>query len=265
MAGSRKADLRRQIAVSVGAGVGLVGVLLALFGTNVPRAAGGSLSANATLLAPATPAFSIWSAIYTGLFTYTAWQWLPQARTDVRARSIGWLAAASLLLNGAWLLVVQAGWIWASVGVIFALVVVLGETMRRIGKVAPSGWLDGILLDGTFGLYLGWVCVATCANVTAALVASGVNPSGWVAELIAVAVLVVVSGIGWLLAIALKHRLAVAVAMCWGLGWIAFGRLFDAPRSVPTALVAVVALVAILAITIRLRARALRRRARTQN
>ena len=51
--------------------------------------------------------------------------------TDERHRRTGWLAAASMLLNAAWLLVTQQGWIWASVVVIAALVAVLGVLVRR--------------------------------------------------------------------------------------------------------------------------------------
>ena len=80
----------------------------------VEESAGGALSAEATRLAPAGPAFSIWSVIYLGLAAYTIWQWLPSSVTE-RTRSTGWLAAVSMLLNAGWLLVTQQGWIWVSV------------------------------------------------------------------------------------------------------------------------------------------------------
>ena len=112
-------------------GVGLIG------GTRVEESAGGALSAEATRLAPAGPAFSIWSVIYLGLAAYTVWQWLPSSVTE-RTRSTGWLAAVSMLLNAGWLLVTQQGWIWASVVVILALALVLGELLRRITR-RPSG------------------------------------------------------------------------------------------------------------------------------
>ena len=101
-----------------------------------------------------------------------------------------------MVLNAAWLLVTQQGWIWVSVLVMAALVVTLGLLVRRLEEHPSYGHGETVLVDGTFGLYLGWVAVAACANVTAALVASGVDPGGFVAELAAVVVLAVAAGVG---------------------------------------------------------------------
>src|SRR4051812_26774235 len=110
-------------------GVGVFG------GEPVQQAAGGALSADATLIAPAAPAFSIWSVIYLGLAIYTVWQWLPANLHTELHRRIGWLVAASMLLNAGWLLVVQAGWLWASVVVILALAVVLGLIIKQRARI----------------------------------------------------------------------------------------------------------------------------------
>jgi hypothetical protein len=196
------ADRRRQVVVTVSEVLCVVGTLVGVgvLGTRVEESSGGSLAADATLLAPAVPAFSIWSVIYLGLGAYTVWQWLPGPATDPRVRSTGYLAAVSMLLNAAWLLVTQQGWIWVSVGVIAALTITLGVLVRRLGSSAGATTASRLLLDGTFGLYLGWVSVATCANVTAALVSSGVRPGAAVAQGAAVVVLAVAAGVGVLLA-----------------------------------------------------------------
>jgi hypothetical protein len=127
-----------------------------------------------------------------------------------------------------------------------ALVATLGLLVRRLEQHPSYGHAETVLVDGTFGLYLGWVAVAACANVTAALVASGVDPGGFVAELAAVVVLAVAAGVGVLLARQLGGRWAVAGAMAWGLLWIAYGRLAAEPRSVLVAAAAVVAAVVVL-------------------
>jgi hypothetical protein len=176
-------------------------------------------------------AFSIWSVIYLGLIGYVIWQWLPANATSPRARRIGWLSALSMALNGLWLLVVQVGALWLSVAVIVALVVTLGELMRRLGKPGATATGEKLLVDGTFGLYLGWVSVATLANVTATLVASGVNPGAEASEYLAVVVLALGAVLGAILARALGGRIGVAVAMAWGLFWIAVGRLTGQPAS----------------------------------
>jgi len=243
-------DRNRQVVVVVSEIACVIGTLLGVgvLGTRVEESSGGSLAADATLIAPAVPAFSIWSVIYLGLAAYTVWQALPAQASAPRARATGWLAAASMLLNAAWLLVTQVGWIWVSVVVMAGLVVVLGLLVRRLTDVEPAepGFAERAVVDGTFGLYLGWVAVAACANVTAALVSSGVRPASPVADALAVVVLLVAAGVGVLLARRLGGRYAVAAAMAWGLGWITWGRLTDAPRSASVAVAAGVAAVIVV-------------------
>ena len=240
-AGTRRADPRpttadrvRQVVVTVSEILGLAGPLIGagIIGTQVEESSGGSLSADSTLLAPAGTAFSIWSVIYLGLLAYTVWQWLPSRTTDPRARATGWLASASMLLNAGWLLVTQQGWIWASVGVIVALVLILGLLVDRLTRVpGRRGPLDLVVVDGTFGLYLGWVSVATAANVAAALVASGVSQEGRGAEWIGVVVVLVLAVVVAAIQRRVGGRWAVAAAAAWGLSWIAIGRATDEPRS----------------------------------
>lgn len=244
-------DRIRQVVVTASAVFMVVGTLfgIGVIGTRVEESAGGSLSATATLLAPAVRAFSIWSVIYAGLIAYVVWQWLPSQTASPRARRIGWLAAASMVLNGVWLLVTQIGQLWLSVVVIVALAVVLGLLMQRLGRPRNAGTVEKLVVDGTFGLYLGWVSVATAANITATLVASGVNPPLEIAELWAVGVLAVAAGIGVLLARVLDARLGVALAMGWGLAWIAVGRLAGEPASPLAGAAAAVAAAVVLTVT----------------
>jgi hypothetical protein len=244
-------DRVRQVAVTASAVFMVVGTLygIGVIGTRVEESAGGSLSATATLLAPAVRAFSIWSLIYVGLVAYVVWQWLPANTASPRARRIGWLAAASMVLNGAWLLVTQVGLLWLSVVVILALALDLGVLMRRLGPPTAAGAVEKLVVDGTFGVYLGWVAVATAANITATLVASGVNPPTDVAELWAVGVLAIAALIGVLLARALDARLGVALAMAWGLSWIAVGRLTGEPASDLAGVAAAVAAAVVLTVT----------------
>ncbi len=248
-------DRFRQVVVTAAEIFCVVGTLygVGVLGTRVEETSGGALAADATLVAPAGPAFSIWSVIYLGLAAYTVWQWLPGPATSARTRSTGWLAALTMVLNAVWLLVTQQGWIWVSVVVIGALVAALGVLVQRLTSRSGSGVVESVIVDGTFGLYLGWVTAATCANVTAALVDSGVDPEPPVSTLAAVAVLVVAASIGVLLAFRLGGRWAVAAALSWGLAWIAVGRLTDEPHSVITAIAAVAAALVVLAMTARVR------------
>lgn len=243
-------DRIRQVAVTLAEVFCVFGTLVGVgvLGTSVASTSGGALSAQATLIAPAGPAFSIWGVVYLGLLAYTVWQWLPRNAATERSRATGWLAAVSMVLNAGWLLVTQQGWIWASVVVILALVLTLGLLVRRLTTLVSTSIAERVVVDGTFGLYLGWVTVATCANVTAALVASHVDPGRTVGAALAVVVLAVAAALGMVFAVRLGGRWSVAVAMAWGLAWIAAGRLGATDlHSTPTAVAAIVAALVVLA------------------
>lgn len=244
--------LARKITVTASYVICLLGSMIGVGvfgGTPIEQAAGGLLSTDATLMAPGTGAFAIWSVVYAGLGAYTVWQWWDDDR-----RRIGRLVASSMLLNAAWILVIQAGWVWLSVAVIVALLGVLATVFRRLVARRPASTLESVIADGTMGLYLGWVSVATAANVAAALVGSGFDGFGR-PELWAVAVLAVAAGIGVALAVTGRGRLAVAASLVWGLAWIAAERATGTLTSTTTALAAFAAAVAILVATVGIRAR----------
>jgi TspO/MBR family len=244
------ADRLRQVTVTAAEVFCVIGTLVGVgvLGTPVEQSSGGALSADATRLAPAGPAFSIWSVIYLGLAAYTVWQWLPRQATSSRLRATGWLAAASMVLNAAWLLVTQQGWIWVSVVVIAMLALVLGVLAQRLADDPAGSTAERVVVDTTFGLYLGWVTVATCANVTAALVDSGLDPKPAIADLAAVLVLALATAVLAVVARRLRGDWAVAVAAAWGLAWIAVGRFTDEPSSAVTGSAAIVAAGMVIAV-----------------
>lgn len=252
-------DRARLITVTVSEVLCILGTLLGVgvFGGDaVNQTAGGALSADATLLAPAGPAFSIWSVIYLGLAAYTLFQWLPAQRAAERQRRIGWLVAASMLLNAGWLLVVSYAALWLSVVVIVALVVVLGLIVRELARTPSTGLLETVVVDGTMGLYVGWVSVAVCANVAATLVAGGIRVDGFAGEVIAAGVLIVAAVIAFVLLRVSRGNLAIGAAMAWGISWIAVGRLSGAPESMTVAVVALAVAAIIVVLTIAARAAA---------
>ena len=231
-----------RLLVSVAELLCLYGTLVGsgVLGQSIRFASGGVFSSEATLIAPGVPAFSIWAVIYVGLFVVTLWYWLPSDRTAVRLGPIAGLVAASMLLNAAWILVVQASLVPLSVLVIATLAVVLGMLNDRLSRSRPSSRVEALVIDGTFGLYLGWVSVAVCANVASALVDVGTAATGIGATVATVAVLALVGVLGWVLSRRLPGRLGIPVGIVWGLAWIAYQRSHGAPESMPVALFAAV-------------------------
>ncbi|PPH38154.1 hypothetical protein C5C86_14655 [Rathayibacter sp. AY1E4] len=258
-----RADRIRQVVVAVSAVLALIGSFIgsgAAGGTQIQNAAGGALTASSTPIAPDGPAFAIWSVIYTGLIAYAIWQFLPSQTARTRHRRLGYWAAASLLLNAAWILVVQAGFLTLSVVVIALLLAVLARIFVILRTTRSAGVVDAIVTDGTFGLYLGWVCVATAANVTAGLVGAGVgSPDGPGAAVWAVVVLAVAALVGLLIAVTGRGRIAPMLSLVWGLSWVAVGRFAGELVSVPAGIAALVAAAVVLVVTLLVRATAGRR------
>lgn len=251
-------DTLRQAVVLVSAIIAVVGAFIgsgAAGGTPIQNAAGGALAADATPIAPGGPAFAIWTPIYVGLLAYAVWQSLPKQRTDERQRRLGYPIAASLILNATWILSIQFGFLAASVPIIAALLVVLIWAFRITLNTRPKNVVEMIVADGTVGLYLGWVCVATAANITALLVAAGFRGFGLGADAWSVLIVSVAGLVGVLVAIRGKGRLAPAVSLSWGLAWVAVARLTGDLLSAPAAIAAIVAVAAVIAVTITLRIR----------
>ncbi|HEY4615785.1 MAG TPA: tryptophan-rich sensory protein [Citricoccus sp.] len=212
----------------------------ALGGTPIAQAADGWLTADSTWIAPAGPAFSIWSVIYTGLIGYGIWQFFPAADTARHQAARPWILAG-VVLNSAWIWTVQAGWLALSVLVIVLLlaclcrVLAILEAPRYRPATRPAGsraagpgtvarWSGRVLLDGVQGLYLGWVTVATLANAAAWLGSLGwtgtpFSPVTWGTILVVAATLIATAT-----ALYDGGRFAPAVATAWGLAWIAVGR-----------------------------------------
>lgn len=255
-------DTIRSSWVIVAGVLGIVGAAYGggAFGTRpVNEAVDGWLDADSTLLAPAGPAFSIWSVIYLGLAAYVVWQALPAQRSSQRHRILAPWIAASLLLNAAWILVVQADQLAWSLVVIVALLLVLIRTWILLLRTSAVGRADRWITDVTMGLYLGWVSVATVANATAVGAAAGLNPGALAATISAAVLVWVAGGIGFALTWH-SSRLAPALAIVWGITWIGVGREI-APIDLVVAASAFTAALATLASSVLLVLR--RRRAAT--
>ncbi|NMR29285.1 tryptophan-rich sensory protein [Crystallibacter degradans] len=234
-------DMARQLAVSaslvfallMGArGGGLLG------GTAIKDTAGGAFAPDFTLLAPASGAFSIWSAIYLGLVGYTIFQWWPAQRRAPRQRAAGWLVAASLVLNACWILSAQASNVGLSLIVMILLLAVLLAAVYFLTRYPTKSLVDGLLTDAPVGLYTGWILVAAGANAASWLTLREIDLFGWGADVWAVITLGVVSFAGAVVAMTHRGRMSAVVALCWGLGWIAMSRLLGDLDSVPVVIAA---------------------------
>jgi len=119
------------------------------------------------LFVPAGLTFSIWGVIYLLLLAYCVVQFRGADREVIS--SIGWLFGTTCVLNALWIVFWHYGKLPLSLLVMLGLLISLAYINILIRNL-PYG-----ILKATFGIYLGWICIATIANVTALLVNAGWN------------------------------------------------------------------------------------------
>jgi len=246
-------DLVRQIVVIASTTYMLVAAVVGagvFGGTSVQDLQDGALAADGSFLAPAGPAFSIWSVIYLLLIAYAVWQALPSQRARERQRYVGWWVAATAVLNGTWLVLAQFTTLVLTVVGIVLLLAALCVAFVRTIRFPGEGALDSILIDGATGLHLGWVSLATVANIAAWL--TTIAPPAWQdsADVWGVIVLVIVGAVGVGIAWASGWRVTPGIAMGWGLSWLAVGRLQNEPPSGTIGVTAIVVAVLVVAVPV---------------
>ena len=127
---------------------------------------------------PAGYVFSIWGLIYLALLGFVIYQALPGQRQNPTLRKIGYWFAISSLANSIWIFLWHyEAFIWSVVIMLVLLVSLIQIYLRLdIGRREVS-LLERILVHIPFSIYLGWVTVATIANITSYL--EYVNWNGW--------------------------------------------------------------------------------------
>ncbi len=116
---------------------------------------------------PAGYVFAIWGIIYIGWIAFAVYQFLPAQKESPRLRRLGWLFALSGLFNAAWLFTWHYNTFSLSVIVMLALLLLLIASYLKlnVGRTRVSN-TEKWTVDIPFSVYLGWISVATIANVT---------------------------------------------------------------------------------------------------
>lgn len=178
------------------------------------------------LFVPAGVTFSIWGVIYLLLMGWTVTQFLSSGSATGR-RIAPWFAVASLL-NGSWILSWHYEFLGLSVVIMLGLLVTLLvlNTQLLPGKRAPDGTGPHLLARVAFGVYLGWIAVATIANVTVLLVASGWRGDP-LPQAVWAMIMVVAGATAGVVAVRRLRNPYVGMAVTWGLIGIVLNRSDD--------------------------------------
>jgi len=214
------------------------------------RTSGQVSDAYPTLITPAGFTFSIWSIIYILLAVFVVYQALPRNRDKPFLYRISFLFILSGLLNVFWLFLWHYGFITYSIILMFGLLASLIAIYLRlnIGKAAVS-FKERVCVHLPFSVYMGWITVATIANVSVALTFVGWDGGGidlaiWAVLVIAVALLIT------LIAIVARKDVAYSLVIVWALGGIMAKQSSNQTIFWATGLSIVVLLIAVAVMTV---------------
>jgi benzodiazapine receptor len=174
-----------------------------------------------TLVTPAGYVFSIWGVIYTLLLVFVVFQALPSQREKPFLKQISGLFVLGSVFNVVWLFIWHYDPIVLSVVLMFALLATLIAVYLRLGIGKTSVTVkERAMVHLPFSVYLGWITVASIANVASALVSVGWNGFGladetWAVLVIAVALLITLA------VIATRKDVAYSLVLIWALVGIA--------------------------------------------
>jgi hypothetical protein len=184
----------------------------------------GKVSANyETLFTPAGYAFTIWGIIYLLLILFIANQWFTwfKRKDDRELKQISWWFSLGNLANGLWIV----AWLNEQMGLSVLLILILLFSLillavrLKIGKQRAS--LQTIILVwAPVCIYLGWIVVASVANISVFLVSIGwqggfLQEMGW-------AIIMILTATGIYLALLKTRNMKLpAVVGIWALVAIA--------------------------------------------
>jgi len=166
---------------------------------------------------PANYVFSIWGIIYTGLIAYAIYQTLPAQRKNPVFDTLAVLFLITCVANSVWLVLflnLQFALSPVAMLVLLGTLIVIYQWLKINQKPVsgPMRWAVHV----PFSIYLGWITVATVANVTYVLYDAkwdglGIAPTTWAVIMMAAA------GVITLAMIFTRRDIAYTLVVAWAL------------------------------------------------
>lgn len=170
-----------------------------------------------TLVTPAGYTFAIWGIIYVLLGVFVVYSALPKQRSSGYIERIGWLFVLSSIFNITWIFAWQYEILALSVALIvgFLLTLIAIYLRLNIGKTkVPIG--ERLAVQLPFSVYLGWISIATIADISLTLVAYGWDGFGVAPEIWAI-IVVAVALVLTMLMLGIRKDIAYALVVIWAL------------------------------------------------
>lgn len=185
------------------------------------------------LFVPAGLTFSIWSLIYLLLFIFFVTDLInafpkKENKFDSLKCKHRLFIGFSCILNMFWIVLWHYEWVLLSVGVMLGLLSILIYLFLYTNALKLNSVWSYIPIQLTFSVYLGWITVATIANITAWLVhvnwyPLGLSANSWVHILIFTICIIT------LLIIFKRKNLAFPLVIIWALLGIILKRKSSSP------------------------------------
>ncbi len=148
---------------------------------------------------PAGYVFSIWGIIYIGLIAYAIFQAMPAHRQNSYLKKTGWWVSLGGLANIAWIFLWHYEHFPLTLVAMLTLLATLIVTYLQLGTgrstvTTAETWLVRL----PFSIYLGWISVATVANISDVLDyikwdGFGIPPEIWMTIVLAVVLAITVT------------------------------------------------------------------------
>jgi hypothetical protein len=183
---------------------------------------------------PAGYVFAIWGLIYVGLMAYAVYQALPAQRENPRLRAIGWWVVLGGLANSAWIFLWHYEQFPLTIIAMLVLLATLIITYLRLGTGrTPASRGETWAVRVPMSIYLGWITVATVANVTELLDylkwdRFGIAPETWMLIILAAVLVIAV------LMNITRRDVAYALVVLWALAGIGIKQAAVAVVATPT-------------------------------
>ena len=209
-------QLANVLSVALAIAVNLLASALPLNGQNT-----GEISDRFQVyFVPAGYVFAIWGIIYIGWIAFAIHQARPSQKENPRLRNLGYAFALSGVFNAAWLFCWHYNQFGLSVLVMLGLLGLLIASYLRldVGRV-PVTAIEKWSVDIPFSIYLGWITVATVANITDYLYLIGWDGFGIAPQVWAVIMIVVASLLGALMTV-LRRDSAYVFVLAWSFAGI---------------------------------------------
>lgn len=169
-------------------------------------------------IVPADYAFAIWGVIYLGLIGFGIYQL--RAQQSSRLQQTRLLLVIACIAQAIWVILFLYNQFWLSVlamlAILLPLIMILPLQIARRPASRAEKWLAQV----PFGIYAGWISVATIVNIALALYSQNWNGWGISAEVWTVIMMTVAAGVGALVNLRCRDA-AYPLVIVWALVAIA--------------------------------------------